>query len=67
MHVYVSKLIIIGSADVLSPGRQQAIIWTKTWILLIGPYGINFSGILIDIDTVPFMKINLKMSSAKVR
>ena len=28
-HIYVSKIIIIGLDDVLSPGRRQAIIWTN--------------------------------------
>ena len=30
-------------------GRRQAIIWTNTRILLIGPLGTNFSEILIKI------------------
>ena len=29
MHMYFSKLTIIGSDNDLSPGRHQAIIWTK--------------------------------------
>ena len=33
----VGKLNIIGSDNDLSPGRRQAIIWTNTGILLIGP------------------------------
>ena len=47
MHIYVSKLTIIGSDNGLSPGRRQAIIWTNDGILLIGPFGTNFSEILI--------------------
>ena len=43
MHVCVSKLTNIGSDNGLSPGRRQAIIWTKAGILLIGPLGMNFS------------------------
>ena len=35
LHIYVSKLTIIGSDDGLSPGRHQAIIWTNAGILLI--------------------------------
>ena len=35
MHISVSKLIIIASDNVLSPGRRQAIIWTNTGILII--------------------------------
>ena len=38
-HICVGKLIIIGSDNVLSPGRHQAIIWTSTGILLIRPLG----------------------------
>ena len=47
MHICVGKLTIIGSANGLSPGRRQAIIWTNAGILLIGPLGTNFSEILI--------------------
>ena len=67
MHICVSKLTIIGSDNGLSPGRRQAIIWTNAGILLIGPLGINFSEILIEINTVSFNKMHLKMSSAKWR
>ena len=42
-QICVSKLIIIGSYNGLSPDRCQAIIWTNAVILLIGPYGTNFS------------------------
>ena len=45
----------------------QAIIWTNAGILLIGPLGINFSEILIEIITFSFMKMRLKVSSAKRR
>ena len=48
-HICVSKLTIIGSDNVLSPDRCQAIIWTNAWLLLIGPLGTNFSEILIEI------------------
>ena len=51
MHICVGNLIIIGSDNGLSPGRRQAIIWSKAGTLLIGPLGTNFSEILIDIDT----------------
>ena len=37
MHVYVSKLAVIGSYNGLSHGWHQAIIWTDAEILLIGP------------------------------
>ena len=63
----VSKLIIIGSGNGLSPGQRQAIIWTNAGILLIGPLGTNFSEILIEICTFSFKKMHLKMSSGKWR
>ena len=46
-HTCVSKLIIIGSDNGLSPGRRKAIIWTNAGIVLIGSLGTNFSEILI--------------------
>ena len=46
-HICLSKLTIIGSDNVLSPGRHQAIIRTNAGILLIGPLGTNFSEMLI--------------------
>ena len=64
-HMCVGKLNNIGSDNGLSPGRRQAIIWTNTGILLIGPLGTNFSEILIEIQTFSLKKIRLKMSSAK--
>ena len=66
-HICVSELTSIGSDNGLSPGRRQAIIWTNAWILLIGPLGTNFSEILIEILTFSFMKMCLKVSSAKWR
>ena len=60
-HICVVKLIIIGSDNGLSPGWRQAIIWTNTEILLIGPLGTNFSEILIRIQTFSFKNV----SSAK--
>ena len=62
-----SKLTTIGSDNGLSPGRRQAITWTNGGILLIGPLGINFSEILIEINKFSFNKMDLKMSSAKWR
>ena len=38
-HMCVGKTTIIGSANGLSPGRRQAIIWTNAGILLIGTLG----------------------------
>ena len=66
-HICVSNLTIIGSDNGLSPGRRQAIILTNAGILLIGPLGTNFSGILIEIQTFSFKKMRLKVSSAKWR
>ena len=66
-HICVSEIIITGSDNGLSPGRRQAIIWTNAGILLIGPLGINFSEILIKINTFSFNKMHLKMASAKWR
>ena len=64
-HICISKLTTIGSDNGLSPGRRQAIIWTNAGMLLIGPLGIKFSEILIEINTFSFSKMHLKMSSAK--
>ena len=66
-HICVSKLTIIGSDNGLSPGQRQAIIWTNAGILLIGPLGIKFIEILLNIYTFPFKKMRLKMSSGKIR
>ena len=66
-HICVGNLTIIGPDNGWSPGRRQAIIWTNAGILLIAPWGTNFSEILIGIHTFSFKKIHLKMSSAKWR
>ena len=47
-HICVNEIIIIGSDNVLSPERRQTIIWTNDGILLIGPFGTNFSEILSE-------------------
>ena len=65
MACRLSKLIIIGSDNGLSPGRRQAIIWTNDGILLIGALGTNYSEILGKIHSFLFKKMQLKMSSAK--
>ena len=67
MHICVNEIIIIGSDNGLSPGWRQAIIWTNVGILLIGPLGINFNEIWIEINTFSFKEMHLKMSSAKWR
>ena len=64
-HICVGNLTIIGPDNGLSPGRRQAIIWTNAGILLIWPWGTNFSEILIGIQAFSFTKMHLKMSSAK--
>ena len=65
MHIYISKLTIIGSDNGLSPGRLQAIIWTNAWILFIQTLGINFSEVLYEIHVFSLKKVHLKMSSAR--
>ena len=66
-HMCVGNLTIIGSGNGLSPGRRQAITWTNVGILFIGPLGTNFGEMLMEILTVSFKKIHLKMSSGKWR
>ena len=66
-HICVGNLTIIGSDNGLSPGRRQAIIWTNSGILLIGPLGTNFTEILIEIHIFSFTKMRFKVSSAKWR
>ena len=55
---------IVSDKDLL-PGWGQAIIWTNSGILLIGPLGTNFSETLIY--TFPFKKMYWKMLSWKCR
>ena len=59
-HIYGSKLTIIGSDNGLSPGRNQAIIWTNAGTLLIRPLGTNFSEILIKIHAFSFKKMQIE-------
>ena len=66
-HICVSKLTIIDSDNGLSPGRHQAIIWTNAGILLIRRLETNFNEMLIEILPFSFMKMRLKVSSAKWR
>ena len=66
-HIYVSKLIIIGSDNGLSPDRRQAIIWTNARLLSIGPLRTYFNENLIKIHQFSLKKIHVKMSSAKWR
>ena len=61
------KWVIIGSDNGLSPVRHQNVIWTNAGILLTGPWGTNFSELLIGIQTLSSKKLHLNMSSAKWR
>ena len=62
-HKYISRLIIIGADNGFLLGQCQAIIWTNTGILLIGPLGTNFSELLIKIYSFSFREMHLKISS----
>ena len=64
-HICVSNLTITGSDNGLSPGRRQAIICTNAGILLIRPLGTNLRELLIEIHSLSFKKMHLKMSSGK--
>ena len=66
-HIGVSKIAIICSDNGLSPGRRQAIIWTKAEILLIRTWGTNVYEILKEIYMFSFKKMHLNMSSGKWR
>ena len=66
-HICISKLTNTGSDNGLPPGRHQAIIWTNAGLSLIKPLRTNFSEILIEIYTLSFKKMQLKMSSGKWR
>ena len=62
MHIWISKLTIIGSDNGLSPVGYQAIIWTNVVSLSIGPVGTNFNQLVFKIQTFSFTKMHLKMS-----
>ena len=57
--------VSIGSGNGLSPDRHQAITWTNADLLIIGSLGTNCSEIGIKIQKFSFMKMHLKISSAK--
>ena len=67
MQICVSKSIIIGSDNGLTPGRCQVIIRTNAELLLMEPQETHFSEILIKIDTFSFKKMHLKITSEKWR
>ena len=60
MHKCISKVTSIGSDNGLLPARRQAIIWTNARILLFGPFGTNFSEILIEVHTVSLKKMDFE-------
>ena len=62
MHISIDTITTIGSDNGLAPGRCQAISLTNGGIMLIGPFGTNFSEILIETHTFSFKKMHLKMS-----
>ena len=57
----------IGWGNGLSPVWRQAITWTNAVFLLLGSLGSNFSENRIKIPKFLFIKMFLKMSSAKLR
>ena len=63
-HTCVVNRVSIGSNNGLSPIRRQAIIWTNTGLLSIGPIGTNFGEILIK--PFSFKKMRSKMSYVKM-
>ena len=65
-RIYASVAYDISGLDGLSPVRWQAITWTNAGLLIIGPLVTNFNEIWIEIETVSFGKIQLKISSAKM-
>ena len=62
-HICVGKLKIVGSDNGFLPSWCQAIIWTNAGISLIGPLGLNFNEILIEIYIFSLKKMHLNMSS----
>ena len=58
---YMRQKTIIGSDNGLLPGQCQAIIWTNDGILLIEPFGTNFSETLIENYIFSFKKMHLKL------
>ena len=55
-NIYVSKIIITGPDNGLSPYWRQPIIWTNAGILLIASLRTDFSEILIEIHIFSFKK-----------
>ena len=61
-HICIGKLSIIGSDNVLLPGRRQAIIWGKAAILLIETRN-NFQWNLKRNSCIFLKNMHLKMSA----
>ena len=53
----------IGLDNGLPPNRHQAITWTSTHLLSIGPLRTNFSEIQIKLQNFSFKKMHLNMLS----
>ena len=51
----------------LSPIRRQAIVWTNTGLLSIGPLGTKSSEIFIKMQNFSYTKMHMNISSAKRR
>ena len=67
MHICISKQNIIGSDNgLLLHMWRQANVWTNAGLLSNEPLGTNFSEIWIKIQNFSFMKMHLKISSAKL-
>ena len=58
--------VIIGLGYDLSPVRHQAITWTNADLLSIRPLGTTFNEIQTEIQNFSFMKMWLKLLSAKL-
>ena len=66
MHMHQSTRPSSSSANGLSSGWRQTIIWTIDGLMSTGHLEINFSKILIKIHVLySYTKMNLKMVSAK--
>ena len=64
--IYASvNWVIIGSGNGLSPLRHEATTWLNAKIIVNWNPETKFTHILIEIETFPFKKMHLKMSSAK--
>ena len=64
-EAYLGNLTIIAADNGLSPGRHQAIICIDTGIFLIGLFGTNFSGMLIEILTAEWRAFCLGLNVLK--